>query len=275
MKRSERIARAGLWSASALVCGLLLWILGDILMRGIGALDGAFLVQAPRDAGRAGGIGSLIVSTLWIVAIAVLVALPLGFFTAVLLADHRTSRSARSVRACLDVLNAVPSIVFGLFGSGFFCLTLGLGYSILAGGLTLACMILPILIRTIEEALRAVPRDLTLAASALGLPRWTILWRVVTPAALPAMAIGVVLGVGRALSETAALIFTSGYVTRFPESWLDSGRALSVHIFDLAMNVPGADQRAYGSALVLVALLLLINVSVRLVARRFSARMAP
>jgi len=274
-KPSERIATGVLWTVSALVCCVLLWILGDLVVRGAGVLSPEFLTEAPRDAGRAGGVGSLIISTLWIVALAVLIALPLGFFTAVLLADHRATRLARFVRGCLDVLNAVPSIVFGLFGSGFFCVTLGLGYSILAGGLTLACMILPILIRTIEEALRAVPSDLALAAAALGISRWTRLWRVVAPAALPAIAVGVVLGVGRALSETAALIFTSGYVTRYPEGWLDSGRALSVHIYDLAMNIPGADQRAYGSALVLIGLLLIINTSVRLAARRFSARMAP
>lgn len=271
----ERCALALLWAVSALVVGALMWILGDVLMRGVGALSGEFLLSAPRDAGRAGGIGSLIVSTLWIVLIAVAVALPLGFLAAVRLADHRHGRTARLVRASLDVLNAVPSIVFGLFGSGFFCVTLGLGYSILAGGLTLAIMVLPILIRTTESALRAVPRELTLAGTALGLSRTTTLMRVVAPAALPAVGLGLLLGIGRALSETAALIFTSGYVTRFPESMFDSGRALSVHIFDLAMNVPGGNERAYSTALVLIGLLLVINVAVRLVAARFSARMAP
>ena len=273
--KSERVLSALLWIVSAMVCGALLWILIDLAVRGAALVTPEFLLQAPRDAGRAGGIGSLIVSTVWIVAIAVGVALPIGFLTAVKLADHRASRSATWVRGCLDVLNAVPSIVFGLFGNGFFCIVLGLGYSILAGGLTLACMILPILIRTIEAALRAVPPDLSLAASALGLSRTTTLLRVVVPAAAPAIAIGVILGVGRALSETAALIFTAGYVTRFPESWLDSGRALSVHIYDLAMNIPGADQRAYASAVVLIVVLLFINASVRLVLRRFSARIAP
>ena len=115
--------------------------------------------------------------------------------------------------------------------------------------------------------------DYTVAAMSMAPPARAA--PVPAPAAAPAITIGVILGVGRALSETAALIFTAGYVTRFPESWLDSGRALSVHIYDLAMNIPGADQRAYASAVVLIVVLLFINASVRLVLRRFSARMAP
>ena len=162
-------------------------------------------------------------------------------------------------RRSLDVLAGVPSIVFGLFGNAFFCKTLGLGFSILSGGLTLACMVLPILIRSTEEGFRAVPANYRLSAAALGLSRTTTLIHLLLPAAVPGLIVGLVLGVGRAIAETAALIFTSGYVDRMPESLLDSGRALSIHIFDLSMNVSGGDANAYGSALVLVVLLLLIN----------------
>ena len=165
----------------------------------------------------------------------------------------------RLVRWSLDTLAAVPSIVFGLFGSAFFGLTLGLGFSIASGGLTLACMILPLLIRTTEQALRSVPSEYKRDAAALGLSQFTTLRRLVLPAAAPGLAAGLVLGMGRALSETAALLFTSGYVTRMPTGLGDSGRALSVHIYDLAMNVPGATHRAYGTALVLIAILLVLN----------------
>jgi phosphate transport system permease protein len=165
------------------------------------------------------------------------------------------------VRRSLDVLAGVPSIVFGLFGNAFFAITLGFGYSILSGGLTLACMVLPILIRTSEQAIRAVPAEYRYAAAALGMKRATILFRVVLPVATPALAAGVVLSIGRALAETAALIFTSGYVARSPESLFDSGRSLSVHIYDLAMNVPGGGSRAYATACVLVSLLLMINIA--------------
>ena len=136
---------------------------------------------------------------------------------------------------------------------------MGLGFSILAGGLTLACMVLPILARTAEEAFAAVPSEWRLGGAALGLDRFAVFLRVVLPAAAPALLAGLVLGVGRALAETAALIFTSGYVDRAPSSWFDAGRALSVHVYDLSMNVPGGNDNAYSSALVLVLLLLGIN----------------
>jgi phosphate transport system permease protein len=120
-------------------------------------------------------------------------------------------------------------------------------------------MVLPILIRSMETALRAVPGEHRLAVAALGLPQRVSLLHIVLPAAAPGLAVGLILGIGRALAETAALLFTSGYGDRLPDSLLDSGRALSVHIFDLAMNVPGGASQASASALVLVALVLLIN----------------
>ena len=145
----------------------------------------------------------------------------------------------------------MPSIVFGLFGNAFFCVALGLGFSILSGGLTLACMILPLMIRATEEGLRAVPQELRLGAAALGLGPAAVFWRLLLPVALPGLAVGLVLGMGRALAETAALLFTSGYVDRMPTSLLDSGRALSIHVYDLAMNVAGGEPRAYATALIL------------------------
>ncbi|MFT4709917.1 MAG: phosphate transport system permease protein [Planctomycetota bacterium] len=270
----ERIPYALLWSISMGVCAVLVWIVVDLCLRGIGPISWEFFSQPPTQSGREGGIAPMIVSTLWIVAVATSVALPLGFFSAVLLSNGNGRRFPSLVRSSLDMLNAVPSIVFGLFGNALFCIALGMGYSILSGGLTLACMILPILIRTMEQSLSAVPADQRLAASALGLSKTTTLFRILAPQAAPGMAVGLILGVGRALSETAALIFTAGYVTRFPGDVFDSGRAISVHIFDLAMNVPGADQRAYASALVLVVALFAINGGVRVAARRFSVRLA-
>lgn len=159
----------------------------------------------------------------------------------------------------LDILAGVPSIVFGLFGNAFFCVWLGLGFSILSGGLTLACMVLPILIRTAESGLRTVPNDWRLGAAALGISKASALVNVLIPAAAPALVAGLMIGIGRAMAETAALIFTSGYVDRMPTSLLDSGRAISVHIYDLTMNVAGGDRSAYASALALIALLILIN----------------
>ncbi|MCG6158120.1 phosphate ABC transporter permease PstA [Rubinisphaera margarita] len=253
--------------AALVVAGMFGWILTDILYHGLTQLSWAFLTSEPQDAGRQGGISTILLSTLMILAITLVIVVPVSLSTAVGLAERRSRsvRFDRITRRSLDVLAACPSIVFGLFGNAFFCIYLGMGYSILAGGLTLACMVLPLLIRTSEQAIRAVPDDYRYAAASLGMSRWTTLFRVVLPAALPAMAAGLVLSIGRALSETAALIFTSGYVTRSPESLFDSGRAMSVHIYDLAMNVPGGNPRAYATAATLLIVLFVINgIAVRL-----------
>lgn len=250
-----------LWAIALLITAMFGWILGDVLWHGIGQLSWEFLTTEPRNAGREGGIAPILVSTILILGVCLAFSLPLGVGTAMLLAEFTKTDSifGRLVRRSLDVLAGVPSIVFGLFGNAFFAIQLGLGFSILSGGLTLACMVLPILIRATEAGFRAVPLDYRLGAAALGLSRTTTLWKLLLPAATPGLVVGLVLGIGRAIAETAALIFTSGYVDRMPESLLDSGRSLSIHIFDLSMNVAGGDANAYASALVLLILLLLIN----------------
>lgn len=249
------------WGAVGLVTAVFCWLLGDIVWHGLSHISWTFLTASPENAGRRGGIGSILVSTSLILGVCLAVSLPIGIGTAVLLAEFTSDHSlfGRMTRRSLDALAGVPSIVFGLFGNAFFCKTLGLGFSILSGGLTLACMVLPILIRSTEEGFRAVPASYRLSAAALGLSRTTTLIHLLLPAAVPGLLVGLVLGVGRAIAETAALIFTSGYVDRMPESLLDSGRALSIHIFDLSMNVSGGDTNAYASALVLVIMLLAIN----------------
>jgi phosphate transport system permease protein len=257
----DRLAALALWGIALGVMGTLGWILVDLLRFGLGGVSWSFLTEAPRDAGRAGGIGPILVSTVWILAVSLVVAVPLGVGCAAYLAEWAPTGAplGRAVRRSLDLLAAVPSIVFGLFGMVFFSQILGLGFSILSGGLTLACMVLPILIRATEAGFRSAPQELRQGAAALGLSRTAALRHLLLPAAVPGLVVGLVLGIGRALAETAALIFTSGYVTRMPSSLLDSGRALSVHIYDLAMNVPGGEGNAYATALVLIVLLMAIN----------------
>lgn len=255
------LATAMIWLVALLISSVFLYLLSDMLIHGMARLSLAYLVDAPLDAGRSGGIAPIIVATAIIVLIAITAAAPLGLATAVLLTEFTRQKSGfgRFVEHSLDVLASVPSIIFGLFGNAFFCLYLGLGFSLLSGGLTLACMALPILIRTAVEGLRSAPDDYRLAAAALGMTRSAALLHLLLPAAAPALAAGLMLGIGRAGAETAALIFTSGYVDRMPASWFDSGRALSVHIYDLAMNVPGGDASAQAAALVLILLLFAIN----------------
>lgn len=257
----DHLAQGLIYFAVMTVSAVFVWILVDIARGGITHLSWDFLTESPRDAGRSGGIGPILISTLWLLLVALLTALPLAWTTAVLLAEFVPVRSrfGIAIRFSLQVLAGVPSIVFGLFGNAFFSIYLGMGFSILSGGLTLACMLLPILASTAETGLRAVPQSCRLSAAALGMSQTATLLYLLLPAAAPALAAGLLLGIGRAVAETAALIFTSGYVDRMPGSLLDSGRALALHIFDLSMNVPGGDQPAYASALVLVGLLLCIN----------------
>lgn len=274
-RRPRDIAmQACVWFAAALLAAAFGWLIFDLLWHGAAQLDWTFLTTAPRSAGRSGGIAPILVSTMLILMVAIAAAAPLGLATAALLSEFMRGhhRTAPLIGLSIDVLAGVPSIVFGLFGNAFFSVWLGLGFSILAGGLTLACMILPILIRTAEAGLRMVPDDWRQAAAALGISRATVLSQVLIPAAAPALVAGLMLGIGRAVAETAALIFTSGYVDRMPSSLLDSGRAISVHIYDLTMNVAGGDKNAYSSALILICLLVIINSAATLLTDRTVAR---
>jgi phosphate transport system permease protein len=247
------------------------WVLWDLVRLGLPHLSVGFLTGEVVDSGRSGGIGPVLVSTLMILVFALAFVIPPGLGCAIWLSEmvRQGSGAARFVTGAVDLLASVPSIVFGLFGMSFFCQTLGLGFSILSGGLTLACMILPLLVRTTLSALQSLPADLRPAAAALGLAGATTIGKILLPAALPGILVGITLGVGRALAETAALIFTSGYATRWPVSPADSGRALSVHLYDLAMNIPNGGAAASASALVLLVLIALINATAAFLAARW------
>jgi phosphate transport system permease protein len=273
----NRIFAVLIWSSATIVTFAFVAILGDLLWHGLSKISFAFLTELPRSSGRNGGVSSILVSTLLIITVALAVTLPLGLASAVWLSEYAQLKGplsyiARGVRISLDVLAGVPSIVFGLFGNAFFSLFLGLGFSILAGGLTLAAMMLPIFIRTTEFGLSAVPSQWRSGGAALGLSRATLICNVLIPAAAPAIAAGLVLSIGRAAAETAALIFTSGYVDRMPGSLLDSGRSLAVHVFDLSMNVTGGDSAAYGSAIVLIVVIAIMNAIAMLLSDRWLAK---
>lgn len=270
----DHLFTCAIWSAAVLVTSAFLWLLGDLVWQGMAHLSWSFLVSEPMNAGRSGGIAPILVSTVLILVVALATSIPLGLGAAVWLAEYTRHGGTlgHGVRLSLDVLAGVPSIIFGLFGNAFFCVFLELGFSILSGGLTLACMILPIFIRTSEASLAAVSNDWRHGAAALGMSRAAALWHILLPAAAPAIAAGLMLGIGRATAETAALIFTSGYVDRMPESLSDSGRALAVHIYDLSMNVSGGDGAAYASAIVLIVLIVVINTAALALTDRWLAR---
>jgi phosphate transport system permease protein len=274
VRAEDRVFTAVIGVMALLLVGLFIALMGDLVWRGHAHLSWGFLIDEPLKAGRQGGIGPILISTLLLLLVALVVTIPLGLGVAVWLSEynHRGSLMARNVRLSLDVLAGVPSIIFGLFGNAFFCVFLGMGYSILAGGLTLTCMILPIFIRTAEAGLSGVNHQWRLAAAALGMSRASLVWHVLLPSAATAITAGLVLGIGRATAETAAVIFTSGYVDRQPQSLFDSGRSLAVHIYDLSMNVSGGDAAAYASALVLIFLVVLINAGASALSARWLGR---
>ncbi|MDZ4753224.1 MAG: phosphate ABC transporter permease PstA [Phycisphaerae bacterium] len=271
--KSDVAVQTASWLALVALLVPLGLIVGDLLMRGATSLSPQFLVDSPSKAGREGGIGPVLLSTLLVMGVCLLVVVPLGLAAAIGLNEYlrRGGFAVRTVRIALDVLAGTPSIALGMFGYAFFCIALGMGVSILAGGLTLACMVMPLYVRLSEQALRTVPDDVRAAADALALRRYTAILRIVLPVAAPGLFAATGLALARALAETAALLFTSGYVSRTPGSLLDPGRVLAVHIFDLSMNVPGGDGPAYATALVLVALLLSVSGVPRLV-RGFTRR---
>lgn len=249
--RRDRVASIGLAAAPLLGIAALCGIVGVVAVRGYAPIDLGFLTSAPSAAGREGGIGPMLVATAWALLIGVGTAAPLGLAAGVYLAEYARDQGG-VLRGAMDVLASLPSIVFGLFGMAFFCEALGMGWSVLAGGLTVAMMILPLFVRLVEVGLRAVPDDWRAAGAALALPRWVLLRRVLLPQAAPALAAALALATGRVLSESAVFLFTAGASTRFPEGPLDPGRVLAVHVYLLSVEVPGGQPRAAAAALVLL-----------------------
>ena len=270
------VLKFGSWLFASILIGAFIWMMVSLFVAGASRLTPDFFIGEPTNFGRSGGIGTILVSTGLILGICLCLALPLGVATAAWLSE--IAQQQRRLQFCitrsLDLLAAVPSIVFGLFGMVFFCQTLKMGFSILSGGLTLALMILPIVVTTVYTAFQTVPNQLRLNSAALGLSKTTTLWKLLLPAAAPGVMVGMVLGVGRAIAETAALIFTSGYVTRMPESIHDSGRTMSVHIYDLAVNVSGGESSAAATALVLMIALFLINLVASGISRVYHKNLA-
>ncbi|MBC2693578.1 MULTISPECIES: phosphate ABC transporter permease PstA [Pseudomonas] len=261
MSNSELWRGRALGLLALLVMVAPLSLLISVFGEGLQSLSWSFLIDEPLQAGRAGGIGPIILSTALVLLICMSLALPLGLGAALFLAQEvrPDSRLNLFLQWALDGLGAVPSVVFGLFGYRVFVVEFGWGYSLLAGGCTLACMILPLFIRGTEQALRDCPNSYNQAAAGLAISRFGYLRRILLPVAAPGIAGALVLSAGRALAETAVLLFTAGYVMRWPESVFDSGRTLAVHIYDLAMNVSGGGPSSGATALVLLSFAIAIQ----------------
>ena len=257
---SQSFMKALLWTLTGFTLFLLVFIIVNISIKGLPQVTMSFLFKDPLDMGRSGGIFSTIVATVYVTVLAILLATPLGVGSAIYLTEYtRESWITRMIRFGAECLAGVPSIILGLFGFVLFVMKLGFGWSILSGGLTLAIMVLPIIIRTSEEAIKAVPQDYRLVCYSLGMSKWQTITRIVLPSALPGISTGIMLSVGRSLGETAVLLFTAGAALRTPTSLFDSGRTMAVHFYILAregLSMPNA----YGTAAILMISILLINV---------------
>ncbi|MDD1694974.1 MAG: phosphate ABC transporter permease PstA [Methanoregula sp.] len=255
----QKIAFCLIGLATIIVLAILFIILSDIVVHGLPALSWDFLTQPPRDLGREGGIFPAIIGTLYLVAGAIAIALPLGVGAAVYLVEYtREGKVTKVIRTGVDLLNGTPPIVFGLFGFAFIVLYLNVGVSLLAGQITLALMVLPTVIRTTEESLKNIPQSLREGSLALGATKWQTISQVVIPPAVPGIVTGAILSIGRAAGETAPIMFTAVvFSSRFlPDSVFDPVMALPYHLFILATNVPGSSVNKYGTALVLLLLVI-------------------
>ena len=275
-RRWTQLGAFGLFRLAALINGLaLLIILAFLLWNGWRAINWSFLTQVPTDSMTKGGIFPCILGTFLLSFGAMMVAFPWGVASAIYLHEYaRPGTMLRVIRLGINNLAGVPSIVFGLFGLAFFVIWCNLRVSVLSGALTLGALILPVIIGTAEEALRAVPATYREASLALGATKWQTIYRVVLPAAFPGMLTGCILGISRAAGETAAIMFTAAvfFTRQLPSSLFDPVMALPYHIYVLATagtQIELTRPLQYGTALVLIAVVFSMN----LIAIFFRARL--
>ena len=244
--------------AMALTAITLLFLVGYILVKGIPHLTPDLFAWEYTSENVS--LTPALINTILMTLLSLLIAAPLGIFSAIYLVEYarRGNKLVGVVRITAETLSGIPSIVYGLFGMLFFVTTFHWGYSFLAGAFTLAIMILPLIMRTTEEALLAVPDSYREGSYGLGAGRLRTIFRVVLPSAMPGILSGVILGVGRIVGETAALIYTAGSVTGVPDSLMSSGRTLAVHMYALLSEGLYTDE-AYATAVVLLVLVFIIN----------------
>jgi len=269
---TQGIAVSGMWTLTAVTLGVLAFIIAYILWHGLPHVTWTFLTESSKAMGREGGVLPMIVGTAWVTGLAVLIAAPIGVATAIYLTEYtREGRLTAVIRFGADCLAGIPSIIFGLFGFVFFVITLGMGLSILSGALTLALMVLPTIIRTSEEAIRAVPHAYRDVSFGLGSTRWQMVTQVVLRSALPGIGTGIVLSIGRSISETAAVMLTAGSALGLPHTAFDSSRTLALHFYILSregLSMP----KAYATASVLIIAILLVNLAAYWLMQRFVAK---
>jgi phosphate transport system permease protein len=275
MTRTRKIRDALLYGTMAaglvLVGGILFSILAYILVQSAGFLNLSFIFTAAED----GGIFPMVITTFYMVLVSLAIALPVGIMTAVFLNEYSANTPAiRLLRLAIETLAGIPSIIYGLFGLLVFCRVFKFGQSIIAGALTLSIMILPVIIRTVEESLKTIPDSFREGSLSLGAAKFQTIFFVVIPPALPGIVTSAILAVGRVVGESAPVLLTVGITKNLPRSIFESGRTLTIHLYYLTKEAINPDDFgiAFATAAVLIIVVLLINTATKIITRIFKKR---
>jgi phosphate transport system permease protein len=262
--------------ATLLVVVPVIFIIGMIIAKGWSALSLSFLFTMPTEGMRAGGILPAIIGTVYLVVVSIVFSLPLGMLAAIYLHEYaRDNALTRIINLAIINLAGVSSVVYGLFGLSLFVVFLKFGVSIISGALTLGIMTLPVIITTTREALRAVPKSYREVSYSLGASRWQTIRHAVLPFALPGVLTGAILSIGRVAGETAPILFTVAafYLPKLPHSLGDQAMALPYHLYIISTQIPNIPENyRYGTALVLVGLVLIMNITAVVIRTRFRKR---
>jgi phosphate transport system permease protein len=280
-KVGQGIAFGFFWLAGAIAVAALLFIIGYVAIQGFQVIDLPFLTTRPAGGvSGEGGMSTTIVTTIYLVVLVIAIATPLGVLAAVYLVEYASEAERESAlarwlvrvaRSGVGILAGVPSIIFGLFGFALFVSFMRLKFSLLSAGLSGACLVLPVIIRTSEEALKAVPRSYREGSLALGATKWHTVVQVVLPTAAPGIITGIVLSVGRVIAETAIFWVTLGGSYRLPTGLLSSGRTMALHVYMLASETRAFD-KAMGTAAILIVTIIVINLLINITSRRLAQR---
>lgn len=268
-KTSSYIIKGAIYLSAILTVGMLILIVGYIFIKGIPYLTPElFSFEYTSD-----NVSMMpaIINTFTMVAVSLAIVVPIGIFSAIYLTEYakKGNRFVIVIQIMTETLAGIPSIIYGLFGQLFFVIALSWGLSIIAGAVTLAIMILPLIIRTSQEALIAVPDSFREGSFGLGAGKLRTVFRIVLPNAMPGILSGIILAIGRIVGETAALMYTSGTVAQIPENLFGSGRTLALHMYSLSGEGLHTNQ-AYATAVVLLVLVLIINQLSSFVAKKLT-----
>lgn len=262
-----------LWLCGAIAVGFLLLILIYVLSRGIPNIHWAFLSTVYKPGLGSSGIREIIVGTLAMIGLTLLIAVPVGVLAAIYMAEYaKKGKVLSTIRFCVESLAGIPSILYGLFGYTFFVIQCALGFSLISSALTLAIMVLPVIIRSTEEALFTVPNSYREGSLALGAGKLTTLLRVVLPCAIPGILSAIILSMGRVMGETAAVYYTAGTMAKAPQSIYSSTRSLAVHLYLLVKEGLNSGE-AFATATILIVIIVGLNALASFIAKRLSRRL--